>query len=424
MGKMINLEDVVKDSDSLQKYCSKVVYAKIGHAQIISHDCINTFEEAKTKTALLEPMPYIRKILTTDKRIISIHDFHEDININPYYGLSILPSSALFLGEKRPEEDSNRLAIMLDIPFRVKLRLETEETKDKWKDLYDFSPDIPEECWALWDGNIFLSYTTDPVEANRYFGHKTRDILVSLFKDSDLFKGGKIGPSPIHTDIMILIFTKEKLRQYFTEAETLKLAREAIKLDNDIVAPILIDSESGVDKAIHQAARNIYWKLGVHMQQFYRVQITRYLLMSAEERCINKVEELIKELTAIQDTQIYKFWIRRRLSKALGRLTSEIHLALLEEYELRTHLTDERSNIDSSASRDTMAYLVKEYLLEHTSEREYIDRQCVSSALTHVDQELGRHSTLNVQFVSALIGAIIAVSLMYLGAFLIKLPGT
>jgi hypothetical protein len=123
----------------------------------------------------------------------------------------------------------------------------------------------------------------------------------------------------------------------------------------------------------------------------------------------------------IQDIRFYQLLVKKKFDKLISKLTSEIHLTLLDEYASRTHLAEIRGNIESLLKRGTIAYLLKEYFLEQTSEQEYIDRQCINNILEHANQELGRHSTLNIQLLSALIGAVVAVALMYLGAFLIKL---
>ncbi|GAH27545.1 unnamed protein product, partial [marine sediment metagenome] len=77
----------------------------------------------------------------------SIHNFHESTqSISPIYDSSIVLNSAFSFGDESLNEDDTRLAIMLEQPFRVNLRLTAEEEEDKWVDLYKFSKDIPEEC--------------------------------------------------------------------------------------------------------------------------------------------------------------------------------------------------------------------------------------------------------------------------------------
>ena len=202
------------------------------------------------------------------------------------------------------------------------------------------------------------------------------------------------------------------------------MTRDPIKLDSDIVVPLLVDSEDEVDEFIHQATRNVYRKLRFYMLQFYRAMITRISLMKTEERCSNNLGQLIKKLVVIQETSAYKFLDRKKLSKSITKLSLEIQENLLEEYELRAFLTDERAAIESFTSKDNFAYFFKDYLLEHTVERERIDRECVSNILAHADQEIGRHSAFNIQLVSALVGAVIAVGLMYAGAYLLRLGGS
>ena len=420
---MIDLKSVIEDEGIRQKYCSQFVYAKIGHAQILSHKSISDFEEIKTDAILQNPLPNMRIVLTTDKRVISIHDFSEDVDTQL---LSIIvDSDALTYGHKKHGEKGPKWAVKCGVPFRLELGLEIadESIKDTWEDLHRFSPDISEVCWVWWDGNIFLAYTTDPMEANRDFGHKARDVLVDLFKDSDIFDGANVGPTPIHPDIMIPIFSKENLKQYLPEEDTLRLTRETIKLGEDIVFPILVDSEVEVDSFIHEVTRSVYGRLDYYIMQFYRVQMTRHFMMDAEMQCGNKLTELINGLKTMQDTSVYKFLYRRKLSKELGKFISEIQMSLLEEYALRTQLTDERRDMESVASRERLAWLIRDYFLEHTRESELIDRECVSGVLTHADQELARHSALNIQVISALLGAGLAVGLMYAGAYLFRLVG-
>ena len=281
--------------------------------------------------------------------------------------------------------------------------------------------DTLNECWTWWDGNIFLAYTTDEVLGRTpFFANKARDVLKSVFKDSDVFNVDYVGPTPIHPDITIVIFSKERLQEDFSEPDILRLARQPVKSGEDIMVPIVTSPNNEIDKVIHQAAWNTFRELRRGLERFYAAQVTRSLLISAEGRCADKAEALIKELMTLQDTPVYKFWVKRKLSKLTSRLTSEIHSTLLREYELRTHLADFRGEIESCTRRDAMAYIIRDYLLELTAKREYIDRECVSDVLRHVDQELGRHSAFNTQLISAFLGALVAVGLMYAGAYLIK----
>ena len=123
-------------------------------------------------------------------------------------------NSVMPLSRDKPDQTAIRLLINLRKPVLIKLKLEPDDkTREKWQESFKYDPKNPEECWVFWNGVTFVACTFCKKEASLYFGHKARDTLENLFKQSELLYCSCIGPSPIHSDIIMPIFLKEAIKE-------------------------------------------------------------------------------------------------------------------------------------------------------------------------------------------------------------------
>lgn len=422
-----NIRDVIEDTEAIKEYSVAVLHGKIGHAQLLSRESFGSRNKQELSSNLREPAPHIRKVITTDTRVADIADFPPKVDtsrLGEGGSLRVVPGGIFSKVHDKSQKNVAKMALRLDKPFRLKLKLEPgDEDRQRWEDMHFWNAGISQECWVWWNGEMFLAYTISPDGPDMHFGHKTRDVLIDLFRDSEVFEGGLIGPSPIHLDLVIPILSEAKLKQCLPEIDTAAFTGYGIKLENTLIFPIVAKSDDDVATLSHRAARIVFGMLMIPMWMFCQGIKKRSLLLDQEELFGDKFKELTTQLLGIQEVPIYRFWHRLRMRKSLSRLHLEIHTALVEEHELRVILAEARAQVASRAKTDRVFSLLEDYFLEHLTEAERIDRGSVSSILAHVDQQLGRYSAADVQLLSALIGAIIAVGLMFAGAYLNSLFG-
>lgn len=423
-----SIRDIIEDAEAIKEYSVAVLYGKIGHAQLLSRESFDRPDKQELSSNLLDPAPHIRKVIATDTRVVDIADLPSKVNTSRFGAGGLLQAVASSIFARVYDESQENVwkkGLMLDMPFRLKLKLEPgDQDRQKWEDVYYWNTGSSQECCLWWNGDIFLAYTIGPDEPNiLLLGPKTRDVLIDLFKDSEAFEGWCIGPSPIHLDIVIPILSEAKLKQYLPEVDTVAFNGYGIKFEDRLIFPILAKSEDDVPALVHEAARRVFGRLRPSMYLFCQGMKQRSLLLNQEALLGNKFNGLTTQLLEIQEVPIYRFWYKQRMRKSLSRLHLEIHTALVKEHELRVSLEDTRAFVASQAKADKVLSLLKDYFLEHLAEVERIDRGSVSSILAHVDQQLNRYSAVDVQLVSAIIGAIIAVGLMYAGAYLNSLFG-
>lgn len=431
---MIYIKDLIKDRESINKYVSRIIHAKIGNSQLVM---TNTTEnessttETWNKSKIIQDVQHLKKVLTTDKRILEVEDFPE-INEKMFSEGYSVPKTALIFNISN--EDNNDLDFdiyetysnVLQIePFRLKLDLKSAiDENDPVYILYTDS-EITTDCWVYWNGATYLAYTIDIASPDINFAHRARDILRDIYKDSELLNIAIVGPCPIHTDINIYIFSKEKLSGNFAAADIADISLEPIVIDDDIIVSVLLDTEDKVTSSIHKIATAIFWELHLHLENFYRAMTTRTLLLRTTDTCLRQFEELSNCLLSIHGLPGRAFFKKSRKIKELGVLTAKINMILSKEYKLNIELKDEQKYLITSSKNHPIKSLLIDYFQEHTTESECIDRQSISNALVNADQVLSRHTVFNVQLISAIIGGIIggitAVALIYLSAFLSNL---
>lgn len=406
--------------ERLVKYMSAILYLKAGHSQLISRKPVSNFDEVKQNSDLYNPLPHIRKILTTDERVIEIKDFPQSAKLKDQilHMSALVPDSALPLDKNKPD-DIKRLAVNLGTPFLVRLKLKPDDQNlEAWENLYNYDSTVPEECWCFWDCMTFVACTFDVKEARKYFGHKVRDVLKSIFKDSEVFYCEFLGPSPIHPDFVVPVLSQTVVRKKSAEDEALQLTERPFLQKHDIYWPMLTDTNDEVDILKHQSTRSIYRTLMLLMEVFHRPNLARIMLLRTQESCINLFSQVIRNLLALQKVPMYNLIDRTKKSQELGRLVSKLHEILLEEYSLRVEFSSDMSFMDYSFGDDELYRLLKKYFLEITEDTKPVDREVILSSLAHVEQELDRQSTFRKDLTFALMGAIVGAALTLAGAYL------
>ncbi len=435
---MMTTQDLMKDQASIKKFVSRTIQAKIGNAQLVKANNtqdLSSKTEKGNKTKIKEEVQHIKKILTTDKRVLEIEDFPE-IEEKMFYGGYRVPKASLIWKMPDTVSDTESTENDIDIyetycdvleilPFRLKLELKTMLDENGITNILYSDSEITSDCWVYWSGSIYLAYTTDNAPPDIDFAHRARDVLRDIYKDSELFSVAVIGPCPIHPDIKIFIFSKEKLRANFTEDDISNMKFGPLKIDKDIIITILLDSEDKVDKSIHQIARAVFWDLSFYLQRFYRAMAIRTLLLRTNEKCSEQFEELTNCLLSIHKLPARFIINKSRKIKELGELTTEMSRLLFKEYEMGITLKDQQGALLRDARDDLIKSLIADYIQEHTTESACIDRQSVSNLLLHADQVLSRQTVFNTQLFSAIIGGIIggitAVVLIFLSRYLSNL---
>ena len=104
-----------EDVKRLAKYVSSTIYLKVGHSQLISRKPFGNFDEVKHNSDLYDPLPHIRKILTTDRRVLEIKDFPQPAQLKDKasYFSQLIHDSSLPLDRSKPDDNIRRLAILL-----------------------------------------------------------------------------------------------------------------------------------------------------------------------------------------------------------------------------------------------------------------------------------------------------------------------
>ncbi len=407
--------------ERLTKYMSNELYLKIGYAQLISRQPVSNFDEVKRNSDLYDPSQHIRKILTTDNRVIEIKNFPQSGTLKDrILHLSALISDSLIpLDCAKPDKNILRLAVDLGSPFLIRLKLEPDdENLDYWESELKYDAKVPEECWCLWDCMTFAACTFDFEESRRDFGHKVRDVLKNIFKNSEVFYCDCIGPSPIHPNFIVPILSQTLVQKKSKEDEVLQLTERPFSRNHDIYWPILADSEDEVSLLMHKSIKAIYRSLMLLLKVFNDANLARVMLLLSQESCLDMFNQAIGNLMALQKMPMYKLIDRIKKSQELGVLVSKIHEILLEEYSLRVEFSKAMSFMDYSHGDDELYRLQKSYFIEMTEDIAPIDREVILSTLAHVEQELDRQSTFRKDLTFALMGAIVGAALTFTGAYL------
>ena len=226
----------------------------------------------------------------------------------------------------------------------------------------------------------------------------------------------------MHVDINIYFFSKEKLGEFFSETEIQDISLEPFKKQEDIIISILSNTEKDIETNIHRITKAIFYELEMFVTSFYRAMAIRAQLLYSEMYCMDYFESLSKCLLSIHELPAMSIIKRHQSFKELGKLTTKINIQLSKAYEYNTILKDFQLSILRDSKYKPIRSLLIEYMQEHTSESERIDRQCITNAFTHADQVLSRRSIFNTQLISAIIGGIIggitAVLIMYLSTII------
>lgn len=430
---MTTVKDLIKDQESINKYTSKVIHGKIGSSLLIrkkTNSNTSNEDESWKKQDIQPLIHHVRKILTTDKRVLEVQEFPE-INDKTYYVGYYFPKAALGFDKPSTEGkdyDYNIYKTMCSClelnPFRLKIEVKSIADEDDILNILYEKSEITSDCWIYWNGSTYLAYTTN-ISPDIYFAHRARDIIQDIYKDSELLNVANIGPCPIHPDINICIFSKEKLGKYYTKAGISGISFAPFCRDDDIYISVLLNTEDKVESSIHGIAKAVFWELHRYIETFYRAMTTRSLLLKTTGKCHQQFEQLSHCLLSIHGLPTRALFDKRRKIRELGLLTTELNMTLSKEYELNVRLKDIQKDIFTLSKERPIKSLFFDYLQEHTTESECTDRQSISNALVHSDQVLSRHTVFNIQLISAIIGGIIggitAVSLIYLSTFLINL---
>jgi len=426
---MLTLNDLIKDEESIEKYASNLIHAKIGNAQLTKKwvsfspsDQRNIIKDFK----IHEDIQHLKKLIVGEKRILELEDFPEISDKMLHFGYTI-PTVSISKESDDVEIDAldNSSYIIEISSFRMKVNIPSVLEEDTLLNLLYKQEEISNDCWVWWNGTSFLAYTIDGKSPDMNFAHRARDVLVGLCKDSDTLDVTMIGPTPIHPDLKIYIFSREKLRTNLEESEINNIQFSPLKHDDDIIINVIVQKEADVKGIVHQAAKALFSSLNSDIELFYRAMAIRSKLMHTTGMCGSRFESLSNCLLSVNKLSTRAFLEKSKKISELERLSTEISMLLVKEYEISVSLKEAQQLLLLDLSKKRINALLSDYISEHSTEPTRLDRQSISNALLHTDQVLGRQHLFNTQVFSAIIGAIIggiiAVALMYIGVYLSNL---
>lgn len=420
---MLEIAKLINDEKTRREYVSKTIYAKIGSSLLLRSeiaqkrlDSIPKGKHQGRKEEIHSQISHIKKMLTTEKRVLDLIDFPE-IKDNMWEMEYEIPTSTVsfanFASQEIKNENvtkklnkENRWVVTVP-PFLLKLEIGSASKDNDLSKLFVPDGNFTPESWFLWDGRTFISYIINESEPDLDFSRRAREVICDIYSSSDIFDVGIIGPSPIHPDIQINVFSKEKLLTHYSEAEIKELSFQPILKDKNIHFNILLADEKKVSASLHLLVQSLFYELESYINYFYRAMSVRSLLLDASSLCIAYFESLSKCLLTIHEIPAWKLIQRHKNEKQLGSLTTNINILLAKEFEFTARIKEWQASLERDSQGMKSKALLLDYLLELTTESTCIDRISITNAFSHADQVLSRRVTADMQLASAVIGGII-----------------
>lgn len=121
---------MIKDEESIGKYTSHLIHAKIGNSLLcLTPSALEKYKQTVKidHSAAMEIAQHLRKILTTDKNVLELEEF-PIIDDKMYYGGHFMNESSLIFNPEYSDNeldyDNKNLCHIFQIrPFRLKIRL-------------------------------------------------------------------------------------------------------------------------------------------------------------------------------------------------------------------------------------------------------------------------------------------------------------
>lgn len=318
---------------------SKRFFAKIGCVYLLSKEKVSDLANVK-KAAIPDFLPHLRKILTTDERVISIEHFTSDDKLATWNVFSsMVPSEAFTTERQQTVERGFRLLYHLVRPFVVGLRLELHD-KDKrplWKE-FPFTKKL-DKCNVYYNGEVFMAYSDDPQSSSADFGHAARDVLHEVFAASDLLDVKIVGPSPIHPDIEILFFSPDKKGR--DDSKIRSILTQPTMFKNNIFVPLTI-VENNVEDKWEDMLLAIYEDLagvGKPLSEFYNTQTIRSIALKKDDVLEINLKIIRAAVERLHSVSSWNILEHRRMTRLLTTGICNTTLSLVDSQAAHSDLS-------------------------------------------------------------------------------------
>lgn len=406
----VNSEDTWQIIQNTRKKAFKRYFAKFGCVYLLSKE---TFDgHGQVKGGYIGDLhSHLRKILTTDNRVISIANRrNDDSAIGMMASARHLRSEAFVHDIGDVPKREFRLQYELRNPFLVdiQLQLRTEDKRPYWLD--NPLSKIPEKCMAWYDGAIFMAYH-DSDESYNHYGHAVRDVLEEIFTASDLLYVQSMGPSPIHPDIEIIFISPDSKKQGGVEISP--VLRQPTMFKNNIYIPITItenDLENKRKETLYSIFNGFRWVL----HEFYEATTVRSDALSKYKALENKLDVVKTSVARLHSVNNWHFLERRKMICLIEKGISEVTLALVDNQSAYRDLAEASEEISKRDVDSNIAVCCVDYLVEQCRDLPGVDYMLINTLLERLDSEIGRYSSNRTQVLAAVMGGAVGAALTLL----------
>lgn len=398
-----------------RRIASKRYIAKIGCVYLMSKQMINNHDQTK-EIFIKDLRSHVRKILTTDQRVISIEHFAIDDERDTYTTFGkLVPSIAFKTDAKEATEGEFRLSYEFSDPliFDLKLELHDKDKKVFWKE-FPFAH-TPDKCKVWYNCNTFVAYSDDSDELITGMGYAARDVLIDIFAESDLIDAKCVGPCPIHPDIEILFLPYNG--KGGDSAETSPMLTQPVLYKNDIYVPIMIP-ENNTEAKLEDMLFSVFREMRKPISEFYSVQTAGIV---AEYKAMALDADLAIIRTSIEFLHLLKFWKileHRRIANSLTIGICNTTLSILDSQSEYANLARESEKLRKNIEESVIASCCADYLMESARESPRVDYSLITTILERLDSVVARYSINRTQLLAAILGGTIGAALTLFVAWL------
>ena len=412
----------IRKNEEIRKLARKIIHAKVGCLYLLSKEPLKINENNKPSTSPNEFRSHMRKILTTDPRVLSIVPLDMDDRTKFWdFGYRLRPAD-VFKRQSNGSIDKKEFAqYKLHPPLLFELKLEIDKGKQEkpfWL-VYPFEDKI-EKCYALWDGEIFFAWVDAPARKHLGFGYAVRDVVTDIFKASPLLSVDCIGPTPIHPDIEVQLFSANKLQEIL-KTYKLDIMSFVCSMDNDdLVVRVITEDDIGQENTVRNAIREIFDDCRIidsPLIRFYDTMVLRSAAIAREEQLETKLKQLRQLLFDLNKLKSWNLINRVKVPNSLGKGISEATLMLMDREEAFNLLAQSRNELHKSNNEYLTSSLIP-YFEEHAEQSPSKDVVSITTALERLDCEIGRHSAFQAQLFAALLGVAAGAGLTLLATWL------
>lgn len=402
-----------------REIATKRYFAMFGGLYLLLKKTTDGHDRTKDASAL-DLHTHLRKILTTDNRVLSIENLADNDSATVRMTFSRNVRSAAFVDDipkiPRGELIESRLQYELSRPFLLdlKLQLRTENKKPFWMDSPLFR--IPDNCMVWFDGAIFMAFHDSNKSFDAY-GHAVRDVLKEIFSASELLDVEILGPSPIHPHVEILFISPDNKQQGGVEISP--ILKQPTMYDNSIYLPIALP-ENNMEAISREILYSIFYGFHKILGEFYRALTIRSDALSKHMTLEGNIDVVKESVARLHSVSSWRFLERRKMIRLIEKGISETTLALIDNQSAYGDIAEASEKISKKAIDSNMAACCVDYLVEHCRDLRGVDYILINTLLERLDSEIGRYSTNRTQLMAAVLGGAIGAALTLLITWIVN----